>query len=245
MAVTRSRSRVGVAAGGSGAHGSMTSEGPPPSLAEESSPDFQDAEALAFVLDRLPVGIVLVDGSGRVVWMNCDARARLEAGDGLALRRGRLAARLHSETDAIQHLIERAIAATPSGKARDPEVLCLSRSGVAGTGLVIVARAVARRGSPPARGTAQAVLFLSDAEHQLHASRQRLRSLFELTRAESELIALLAEGCSLRTAAERLAITNESARTYLKRALQKTGTRRQAELVRLVLSVATAGVNGD
>jgi len=72
---------------------------------------------------------------------------------------------------------------------------------------------------------------------------ERLCILFGLAPAECVLIALLAEGCSVRTAAERLAITHESARTYLKRALHKTGTRRQAELVRLVLSVATAGAN--
>lgn len=196
------------------------------------------------MLDRLPVGILLVDGSGHAVWMNENARARIEAGGELTLRRGRLCARSHADTDAIQRLVERAIAARGSPILRDPEMLSLSSSSGAPSRLVIVGRGIERRGAHATRGAAQAVIFLSDAEHQLHASRHRLRSLFDLTPAESELIALLAEGCSVRSAAERLAITNESARTYLKRALQKTGTRRQAELVRLALSVATAGQDG-
>lgn len=242
MTATR-RSRRGAAVDASDAPEPAAPRVPTPVAGADLASEFRDAEALAFVLDRLPVGILLVDGSGHVVWMNEGARTRLAGGDELTLRRGRLAARRHADTDAIQRLIERALAAGGGGLLADPEVLSLSLSSAGSSRLVIVGRAVARRGAPPSRGAAQAVIFLSDAEHQLHASRQRLRRLFGLTPAESELIALLAEGCSVQAAAERLAITTESARTYLKRALHKTGTRRQAELVRLVLSVATAGAN--
>jgi len=204
----------------------------------ELEPTFHDVEALSFVLDQMPVGILLVEGTGRVVWMNQRARARVAPGGALELRGERLAARWHAETLALQRLIERT--AGPNGKG-EPETLALTRSSASTAPLVIVARRVDRSRGPPTPRAAQAVLFLSDADHQLRASRQRLRRLFDLTPAECEVTALLAAGHSLRAAAEKLAITNESARTYLKRALQKTGTRRQAELVRLALSVATAG----
>ena len=242
MKATR-RSRRRAAVDDPGARDRVAPGVPAPGAGAELASGFRDAEALAFVLDRLPVGVLLVDGSGHVVWMNASARTRIAAGDELTLRRGRLTARWHADTDAIQRLIERAIAAGGSGVLPDPEVLSLSRSSAGPSRLVIVGRAVQRLGPPPSRGAAQAVIFLSDAQHQLHASRQRLRGLFDLTPAESELLALLAEGCSVRAAAERLAITHESARTYLKHVLHKTGTRRQAELVRLALSVATAGAN--
>lgn len=213
-----------------------------PIASPQLEPSFQDGEALAFVLDQMPVGILLVDAAARVLWMNRCARGRIEAGDALALRHGRLAARWHAETTALHRLIERA--AAPGGR-REPETLALSRSCAPGASLVVVVRPVERLGADPTRSPAQAVVFLSGAEQQLRASRQRLRMLFGLTPAECELAALLASGCSLRAAAEQLAITNESARTYLKRALQKTGTRRQAELVRLALSVATAGADEE
>jgi DNA-binding CsgD family transcriptional regulator len=98
--------------------------------------------------------------------------------------------------------------------------------------------------SPEARqanGAAKAVIFISDPDQGLRASRLRLLQLFELTPAEANLVALLAAGHDLSEAADVLRITKESARTYLKHAFEKTGTHRQAELVHLALAAATAG----
>jgi DNA-binding CsgD family transcriptional regulator len=47
--------------------------------------------------------------------------------------------------------------------------------------------------------------------------------------------ALLAEGLDLDSIASRLAIRRNTARSYLKDVLQKTGATRQAELVALVV----------
>ncbi len=59
--------------------------------------------------------------------------------------------------------------------------------------------------------------------------------LYGLTRAESRLAAKLAQGRSLDEAAAMLNITTQTARGYIKRILGKTGTKRQVELVRLLL----------
>jgi len=211
-------------------------------LSHEPRARFGDVLALGFVLDLLPVGIVLLDGYGRLGWTNRRAQERIAEGDPLLVRDGRLLARSHRDTLALHRLVERACATARRGEVGEPEVLVVSPAGAGGR-VVVVGRAVERLEAAVAAGAAQAVLFLSDPEHQLRASPQRLRQLFGLTPAESDLTALLASGCSLSTAADQLAITTESARTYLKRALSKTGTRRQAELVRLVLSVATAGAS--
>ena len=65
---------------------------------------------------------------------------------------------------------------------------------------------------------------------------------FDLRPPEARLVALLFEGASLRSCAEALDITYETARSYLKSAFQKTGTHRQAELV-LTVSQATSHPN--
>src|SRR5262245_45334352 len=54
---------------------------------------------------------------------------------------------------------------------------------------------------------------------------------FGLRPAEARLVALLFAGASLRSCAKALGIKYETARSYLKSVLQKTGTHRQAELV--------------
>ena len=56
------------------------------------------------------------------------------------------------------------------------------------------------------------------------------------TPAEARLADALAGGASVREAATKLGVTYETARTHLKRLLSKTGARRQAELVRILLT---------
>jgi DNA-binding CsgD family transcriptional regulator len=60
-------------------------------------------------------------------------------------------------------------------------------------------------------------------------------ALFDLSPAESRLAMNLARGIPLAEAAQVCGITISSARTYLNRIFQKTGTHRQGELVALLL----------
>ncbi|MEW6430196.1 MAG: LuxR C-terminal-related transcriptional regulator [Myxococcota bacterium] len=62
-----------------------------------------------------------------------------------------------------------------------------------------------------------------------------LEERFELTRAEARVARRLAMGRSLKHIAKDLGISPETARTHAKRAMQKTQTHRQAELVAVVL----------
>jgi DNA-binding CsgD family transcriptional regulator len=63
--------------------------------------------------------------------------------------------------------------------------------------------------------------------------------VFGLSKAEAQLAALLAAGEELRSAAGQLRITYGTARTRLAQIFQKTDTRRQVELVRLLLTTLT------
>jgi DNA-binding CsgD family transcriptional regulator len=64
-----------------------------------------------------------------------------------------------------------------------------------------------------------------------------LRVLYGLTPTESRLADLLLHGLDVRQTAERMKITVETARFNLKRVQAKTSTRRQTELMRLMLSL--------
>jgi len=65
----------------------------------------------------------------------------------------------------------------------------------------------------------------------------RVQSALGLTRAEAQLAALLAAGYELHEAATRLGITYGTARTRLAAVFEKTDTRRQGELIVLLLSI--------
>ena len=61
-----------------------------------------------------------------------------------------------------------------------------------------------------------------------------LHGLFDLTPAEARLAALVGSGLPPREAAKNLGITEETARTVLKRVFSKTGVSRQSELAALL-----------
>jgi DNA-binding CsgD family transcriptional regulator len=69
---------------------------------------------------------------------------------------------------------------------------------------------------------------------------QALAGLFQLTPAESQLLAALVGGASLASYAACRGVSLGTVRVQLKQVLGKTGASRQSELVRLVLSSAAA-----
>lgn len=89
------------------------------------------------------------------------------------------------------------------------------------------------------RALARELFRLNDGPSQAARSMpsvQGLQSRFELTRAEARVVRRLAEGRSIKRIAEEFHVSLETARTHAKRAMQKTDTHRQAELVSLVLN---------
>jgi DNA-binding CsgD family transcriptional regulator len=65
-----------------------------------------------------------------------------------------------------------------------------------------------------------------------------LRDIYAITPAEARVVLALARGATLREIADELGTSIATVRTQVKSSLEKTGTRRQAELVALVHSLA-------
>ena len=78
-------------------------------------------------------------------------------------------------------------------------------------------------------------VVITDPDRQTPLPNERLQAAFGFTEAEARLAALLANGEELKSAAEKLRITYGTARTRLAEIFQKTETRRQGELIRLLL----------
>ena len=186
------------------------------------------------VLDRLPTAVLLCDESGAPVIVNGAARQILAGSDGLVVRGGKLAARRPCEAAALEHLIVGAARAARGAGGSAGGTLPVSRASGLRPFSVLVTPMRAPYSVPGHRRIA-AALFVSDPESVILANEERLLQLFGLTRAESRLAAKITEGRSLEEAAAMLNITTQTARGYIKRILCKTGTKRQAELVRLLL----------
>jgi len=80
-------------------------------------------------------------------------------------------------------------------------------------------------------------VLISDPERRLCPPVPHLRTLFGMTEAEARLAVCLADGEPLQGAAEHLGITYGTARSRLTQLFEKTGTRSQSELIRLLLTV--------
>jgi DNA-binding CsgD family transcriptional regulator len=80
-----------------------------------------------------------------------------------------------------------------------------------------------------------ALLLISNPQQEWATRKEQLRNRFGLTCAEANLAVEIARGDGRKAAAARLGIAVTTARTHLTHIFEKTGVRRQAELVRLVL----------
>jgi len=83
-------------------------------------------------------------------------------------------------------------------------------------------------------------IVITDPERNELLPVHKLQAAFGLTNAEARLAAQLAAGEDLRATAEKLKITYGTARTRLAEIFQKTETRRQGDLIRLLLTTFTS-----
>jgi diacylglycerol kinase family enzyme/DNA-binding CsgD family transcriptional regulator len=86
----------------------------------------------------------------------------------------------------------------------------------------------------PGAGTPRAVIFITEPDAPLPIDRLAIAEAFRLTRRESEIAALLADGLDLETIAARLGAGRGTVRDHLKHLFQKTGARSQVALVALL-----------
>jgi DNA-binding CsgD family transcriptional regulator len=80
-----------------------------------------------------------------------------------------------------------------------------------------------------------AILLITDPEEASETRRDWLRQDYGLTPAEALLAVEISKGDGLLAAAGRLGVSLTTVRTQLTHVFDKTGARRQAELVRLIL----------
>jgi DNA-binding CsgD family transcriptional regulator len=189
-------------------------------------------------LDRMPIGVILVNKKGHILMMNHNARAIIDENDGISVSGETLYAARNDETEALVRLVT----GTATGGGSD----------VHASGVLTLTRPSARRSLSvavtPLRskqyflqcGKPTAAIFISDPEHAMETKANALRRFYDLTPAEARLASLLTQGRNLKLAARDLHVTYSSARNHLKHVFLKTRTGRQSELVRLLLSSPAA-----
>lgn len=190
--------------------------------------------AMARTFGRLGTGLLLVDASLRVLFMDHEAELILAGGGGLRIRGGRL-----MEAAAVKgRLSEAILRATGQGKTvlgRTGTQITLPRGSDARPLSVSVAP-LDERDRPCGLAGPLAMVVLSVPERTGGPHEKALRTFLGLTQAEARLVAALCDGHTLATYAQASGISLNTAKTHLKHVFDKVGVTRQADLIRRVTS---------
>jgi len=193
-----------------------------------------DAAAMADTLDGLQAGMFLVDASGRLMHANASGRAMLNDGNVLHANGRPVAPEIHAD-----EVLSDVFVAAGNGDA------ALAEKGVA-------ARLAARDGDrfvthvlPLTSGTrrqagvsyaAVAAVFVQKADQDPSPAVQTLAEQYGLTAAELRVLIALTDVGGVAEVAAALKLSPATVRTHLRHVFEKTGVRRQADLIKLMAS---------
>jgi DNA-binding CsgD family transcriptional regulator len=188
------------------------------------------------MLDRLLVGLVLLDRSGRVVVANVAAREICDASGLVKLTSdGRIRASCADDDAILQQLIGAAVqTSTGRGESDGGQV------GLSAQSKHVLAEIVPLRddGLPDRAGIDGAAVFLVDAGLSSVVNLDGITKIFQLSRSESAVAASLANGLSVAQTAEQRNTSPETIRKQLKAVYAKTGANSQLQLLRLALKAS-------
>jgi DNA-binding CsgD family transcriptional regulator len=189
------------------------------------------ANALCELLGQLGTVAILVGAAGEIVGASAAAGACL--GRDLLVRNARLATDDPRTHRALTGLIDRALH-RDGGSIADAVVVERRNC----RPLVLRAVPLDARAIPLFR-PARAMVIVLDATRVPLPTEAHLGSMFALSQGEARLARRLAAGDTLARTAQVCGISYETARKRLKAAFAKTDTRRQAELVALIVRIGS------
>jgi DNA-binding CsgD family transcriptional regulator len=194
-------------------------------------------QAVMAALDRFHVGVFILSTTGHTILRNREADRILDLDDGLSLDRSGQPQPAHdAERRALRDAILKAAATARAEGDQAETLLALPR--ISG-GDPFLAEVVPIRGCGIEldSGFTGAMMLVIDPMHTDVVSTEGMQALYNLTGAESDTCRLLAEGLGTGDIADAQNLTLETVRTYVKRILDKTGTKNRVQLVRLALTV--------
>jgi DNA-binding CsgD family transcriptional regulator len=197
-------------------------------------------------LDRLPSGVLLLDGAGRVSFANHAARHMLERRDGLQLR-------CPTQTDAVGELdaddmsASRAIgSAIRAALKRDPyDTPHFSKSVIAphksGRGHYTLQFSTLGQQNEFGGGQSghAAIVFISDSVHKTAIDTSALQGAYGLTAAECRVAITLLEHVSAKEVARTLDVSHHTVRSQTQRIYAKLGVDTRARFVKVMLGLAS------
>lgn len=184
-------------------------------------------------MDSMRHGLIVLDSAGSIVHLNRAAVRILAAGEGLRSRGGTIEAVRPSTDSELQISIGRAVHCGVMGYRGAAAITCARPSGKLPYVVHILPLEQHQTSEPGCR----ALVVVVDPDDRPCPDTELVRRIFGMTKAESEIALRILNGDGLKPVAEELNLSLATVKTHLQHVFDKTGTHRQAELVRLLLGI--------
>lgn len=194
----------------------------------------QLGESVSSLLSRVAQAFFLLDATCRIRFANASAEAMVAANDGLRVEAGMLATARADTTRQLGALIGKA--AQESAEVGSA-MLLPRRSGRRPYSLIVSPLRMTTT-SFFASGPCVAVC-VTDPDSETPLSLLRLRELFGLTPAETRVAGEILLGHDRKAIAKTLGLSTNTVRVHTTSLLAKTQTKRQPELVRLMMQLSS------
>lgn len=193
------------------------------------------SESLEAALDALSTGVFLLDGGKNVVHANRLGESQARAGAALRVVQNRLL-----PTDASAGLsFACALSDEIDNESKETSnVHSIAMPSGEGKGLIATVLPVAdgQRSNLLSPWSARWAVFTQEPGITPQIPGEAFARLYGLTGGELRTILAIAPGLGVREAADLLGLTEGTVRTHLHHVFEKTGTKRQAELIKLMIS---------
>lgn len=195
------------------------------------------SDSLEAALDALTTGVFLLDSNGKVMHANRFGEKLARTGGALRLTRNTL-----MPTDARAG-VTLARTLSDKGSFDDQGIaslhsIALPSEGREGLIATVLPVGEGERSNLLSPWSARWAVFVQEPGITPQIPGEAFARLYGLTGGELRTILAIAPGLGVSEAAELLGLTEGTVRTHLHRAFDKTGTTRQAELIKLMLSAS-------
>ena len=195
-----------------------------------------DAGLFQSLLSNTGRGIIIVDSSGKVGFMNDMAEAICRRDDGFDDKKRKLTIHSRAAQDALARAIRCIRNPSETAPCLEQEYAITRRKGV----LPYIAMISC---VPPSREKqfdmfrGAVIITIDDPTQTRQLAPKLLSSLFGLSPVEAEVACAVAEGLTVRRISEKRGVSIATIRSQLQSILQKMQLRRQSDLIRLLATL--------
>lgn len=212
-------------------------------IAETIDQRTSERDQLHAILDMISVGVVLLDQNESIVHANREATRLLDEASALRRDRDQLTATHAQSAAELRTAIASAAQGITLNIAKTGIVVSVRNSSGPELAAWVLPLDGGLRRDLGASYQAKAAVFIRVLGDTSPVPAELFVRRYAITPAECRVLLLVVQGMTVQTAAATLGVSVETARTHLKNLLAKTGTQRQAELVRLAMSALAPASN--